>query len=93
MRNIADWFVYMVRCGDGSLYTGIAIDVAKRVALHNAGKGAKYTRARLPVALVWSAMMDSPTDARKAEFDVKQMTKGEKEKMIHIEKGPRKETL
>ena len=72
----------MVRCGDGSLYTGIAIDLQKRIALHNAGKGAKYTRARLPVVLVWRAEMKSATDARKAEADVKQLSKKEKEALI-----------
>lgn len=72
----------MVRCADGSLYTGIAIDVEKRVALHNAGKGAKYTRARLPVALVWRVVMGNATDARKAEHDVKQLSKQEKEHLI-----------
>ncbi|MEK7632209.1 MAG: GIY-YIG nuclease family protein [Patescibacteria group bacterium] len=83
------WFVYMVRCGDGSLYTGIAIDVVKRIALHNAGKGAKYTRARLPVVLVWSAAMKSATDARKAEVDVKRLSKKEKEQLIglHVRRG------
>ncbi len=76
------WSVYMVRCGDGSLYTGIAIDVEKRIALHNDGKGAKYTRARLPVLLVWSVMMKTATDARKAEVDLKRLTKSEKEELI-----------
>ncbi len=73
------WSVYMLRCSDGGLYTGIAIDVEKRVAIHNAGKGAKYTRARLPVKLVWSAQMKTATDARKAEVDIKRLSKKEKE--------------
>ncbi len=87
--SMPTWFVYMVRCGDGSLYTGIAIDVVKRIALHNAGKGAKYTRARLPVVLVWSAAMKSATDARKAEVDVKRLSKKEKEQLIglHVRRG------
>src|SRR3989338_7250662 len=76
------WFVYMVRCGDGSLYTGISVDVERRVALHNDGKGAKYTRARLSVALVWSAQMKTATDARKAEVDLKRLSKKEKEALI-----------
>ncbi len=74
----------MARCADGSLYTGIAIDVAKRIALHNAGKGAKYTRSRLPVVLVWSVMMKTATDARKAEADVKQLSKKEKESLVLV---------
>lgn len=72
----------MVRCADESLYTGIAVDVEKRIALHNAGKGAKYTRSRLPVVLVWQAAMKSATDARKAEIDLKRLSKKEKEKLI-----------
>ena len=72
----------MVRCADGSLYTGIAIDVEKRVALHNTGKGARYTRARLPIVLVWRMEMQSATDARKAEIDVKRLSKQEKESLV-----------
>lgn len=72
----------MVRCADGSLYTGIAVEVEKRIALHNAGKGAKYTRSRLPVALVWQATMKSALDARKAEIDLKRLSKKEKETLI-----------
>ena len=49
---MAGWFVYVVRCRDGSLYTGVSTDVAARVATHNRGRGARYTRSRLPVALV-----------------------------------------
>jgi len=79
---MSDWSVYVVRCADGSLYTGISTNVPKRIALHNAGKGAKYTRVRLPVRLVWSVMMSSATDARKAEVDVKRMSKKEKEAFI-----------
>lgn len=82
MQSIFQWFVYMVRCKDGTLYTGITIDLAKRISTHNAGKGAKYTRSRLPVVLAWSAAMESESDARKAEVDVKQMTKKEKEEFI-----------
>ncbi len=72
----------MARCADGSVYTGIATDVAKRIALHNAGKGAKYTRSRLPIVLVWQAQMPSATDARKAEADIKRLSKKEKESLI-----------
>lgn len=49
----AEWSVYIVRCGDDSLYTGVAKDVAARVEAHNAGRGAAYTRSRRPVSLVW----------------------------------------
>lgn len=83
-KRMPTWSVYMVRCGDGSLYTGITVDVEKRVALHNDGKGAKYTRARMPVVLVWSAEMMTATDARKAEVDLKRLSKKEKEELIGV---------
>lgn len=73
----------MVRCADGSLYCGISTNVPDRIAAHNAGKGARYTRSRLPVALVWSAVMASESDARKAEHDVKRLSRKEKELFIH----------
>ena len=47
------WWVYLLRCGDGTLYTGITDDLDRRLAAHNAGRGAKYTRSRRPVTLVW----------------------------------------
>lgn len=53
-RAPADWSVYIVRCGDDSLYTGVTKDVTARVQAHNAGRGAAYTRSRLPVSLLWS---------------------------------------
>ena len=49
------WWVYLLRCGDGTLYTGITDDLDRRLAAHNAGRGAKYTRSRRPVTLVWRA--------------------------------------
>ncbi len=76
------WHVYLLRCVDGSLYTGITNDVPARLAAHNAGKGAKYTRSRLPVALAWSRVMRSATAARKKEAAIKQMTRLEKEGML-----------
>lgn len=72
----------MVRCKDGSLYTGIAIDVEKRVAVHNSGKGAKYTRSKLPVVLVWSELVEDESAARKKEAGIKRMMKCEKEGML-----------
>lgn len=76
------WHVYLLRCADDSLYTGITNDVPARLAVHNAGKGAKYTRSRLPVALAWSRAMRSATAARKKEASIKQMTRIEKEGML-----------
>lgn len=76
------WSVYMVRCKDGSLYTGIAIDVERRIAKHNAGEGAKYTRSRRPVMLVWSEVVESESAARVKEIQMKKMTKSAKEKLL-----------
>lgn len=73
------WHVYLLRCADGSLYAGLTNDLSARVAAHNAGKGAKYTRSRLPVRLAWSRAMRSQSAARKKEAAIKQMTRAEKE--------------
>ncbi|MEI7741731.1 MAG: GIY-YIG nuclease family protein [bacterium] len=77
------WSVYIVRCKDGSLYTGISTDVALRVQKHNSGLGAKYTRARRPVVLVWSVRVRSESAARKREYQIKQMTRELKLVMIN----------
>ena len=68
-----DWHVYILRCADGTLYTGIATDVAARLSVHNAGKGAKYTRGRLPVALVYQEPADSQSAALKRERAIKRL--------------------
>ena len=74
------YFTYMVRCQDGTLYTGFTVDdPEKRVAVHNAGKGAKYTKGRLPVRLVWYREWTTGHDARSCEFYLKRKTKQEKE--------------
>lgn len=72
------WFVYIVRCADDTLYTGATNDVAARVAKHNTGKGARYTRSRLPVALVWKKRVSGKSAALKLEYQVKQLSRREK---------------
>lgn len=72
------WFVYVVECSDGSLYTGVALDVARRIAVHNQGKGAKYTRGRRPVELLAEAGPLSRGDALRLEREIKQLPRGEK---------------
>lgn len=69
----------MVRCADGTLYTGFTRDPAARVTVHNAGKGAKYTRSRLPVSLVYSEQCDSLSAALKREHELKPLSKAKKE--------------
>ncbi len=69
----------MLRCGDGSLYTGIAKDLERRLAQHRAGRASRYTRSRLPVALVWSREMDGWGDALREEIRIKALSRMEKE--------------
>ena len=77
------WFVYMVRCHDGSLYTGITTNVGRRVIEHNTSKkGAKYTRSRRPVELAWRSHGMSVMTAAKNEYRIKQMTKRQKEDFL-----------
>ena len=77
-----EWFVYMLRCRDGSLYTGYTDDVDRRAAVHNAGKGSKYTRSRLPVTLVYAEACAEKTEAQKREWAIKHLTKVQKEALI-----------
>jgi len=77
------WYVYMVRCNDDSLYTGVATDVYRRVEEHNGKeKGAKYTRARQPVELVYKKRCRDRSSAQKQEASLKQLTRAEKENAI-----------
>lgn len=74
-------FVYMVRCRDGTLYTGYARDPERRARVHNAGKGAKYTARRLPVSLVYWELCDSRSSALKREHQLKRLARREKERL------------
>ncbi len=74
--------VYVVACADGSLYTGFAVDVVARVAAHNAGRGARATRARLPVRLRWAWTCRSREDARRLEALIKQLRRPQKQALI-----------
>lgn len=71
-------FVYMLECADGTIYTGYTLDMAKRLDTHNAGRGGKYTRARLPVRLLWSADLETAREARAAEVYIKRLSKEKK---------------
>lgn len=76
------WHVYIVRCADDSLYTGCTNDLLKRVATHNAGKGARYTRSRLPVTVVWSVRVKDRSAALSREAKLKQLSRAEKLALI-----------
>lgn len=73
------WFVYMVRCNDGSIYTGISNDVGDRIKAHNSGEGAKYTASRSPVTLIFREKHLDKSSAFKREIQIKRWSKGRKE--------------
>lgn len=79
------YFVYILRCSDGTLYTGIAIDLKKRINEHNTSlKGAKYTQSRRPVLLVYSEAAENKSIAMKREIAIKKMTKEKKELLVNF---------
>ena len=76
-------FAYMVRCNDGTIYSGYAVDPYKREEVHNSGKGAKYTRARLPVKLVYFEEFSDKKEALKREIELKKYSHSQKEELIN----------
>ena len=76
------WKLYILRCGDGTLYTGITTDVEKRLEAHRTGKGAKYTRGRSPLELVYQEACGDHSAALKRELEIKKLSRDEKEKLI-----------
>ena len=78
-KNSDTWYVYMVRCSDGTLYTGITNDLKKRIAAHNSGKdGAKYTRGRQPVELVYAERAGTKSAAAGLEHRIKKLKRAQK---------------
>jgi putative endonuclease len=75
-------FVYILRCGDGSLYTGVAKDLGRRLAQHQAGTASKYTRSHLPVELVWKRRVLSWGRALREEHRIKSLSRTEKEELV-----------
>ena len=80
------WYVYLLRCADGTLYTGITVDPARRVKTHNAGRGARYTRTRLPVCLAASLPVPSQGEAMRLERRLKTFTP--QRKLAFFTRGP-----
>ncbi len=76
------WLVYVLRCSDGSLYTGITNDLPKRLKVHAAGKASRYTRSRLPVALAYSEPQKSKSAALKRELALKRLRRAEKDRLL-----------
>lgn len=81
-RAVAVWSVYIVRCADGTLYTGISNDVERRVALHNQGRGARYTRGRLPVTLAHQEPVGTRAAATRREAAIKRMSRAAKMALV-----------
>lgn len=75
-------YTYILRCKDNTLYTGWTNNLEKRIEMHNSGKGAKYTKARLPVELVYYEQFETKEEAMKREFAIKQMTRKQKDALI-----------
>ena len=77
-----EWFFYIIRCADGSLYSGITNDIEHRIKEHNRGKGAKYTLGRRPVKLVYREIYNNTSEARQRESQIKGWAKIKKERLI-----------
>lgn len=86
-----NYYLYVLECADGSYYAGYTTDLDRRLNTHNKGKGAKYTRARLPVVLRYSRKYETKTEAMQAEYRFKQYTRSEKERIIEQAGGNRNE--
>ena len=78
------WFVYLLRCGDGTLYCGIALDVAARLKQHQDGKGAKYTRGRNPLKLVYQETCSTKSVALRRERQIKRLRRAEKHRLCGL---------
>ena len=81
------WTVYILECGDGTLYTGITDDLRRRLIAHEEGRGAKYTRGRGPLELVYMEACESHSDALKREHAIKKLSRSEKMKMVETYKA------
>ena len=75
-------YVYILECSDGSWYTGWTNDLEHRIETHNSGQGAKYTRSRLPVRLIYSEEYETASQARSREYAIKRLTRAQKEELV-----------
>lgn len=76
-------YVYIVECRDGSWYTGWTNDVERRLKAHNGGKGAKYTKSRLPVRLIYTEEYETAVEAQRREWQIKRLTRAQKEMLVN----------
>ena len=82
--QINNWFFYVLRCSDNTFYAGVTIDISRRLNEHNAtARGAKYTRTRRPVQVVFNKRFESRSEAQKAEYRFKKLTRKQKESIIN----------
>lgn len=88
MIEVSCWYVYLLQCSDGTLYTGITNDLDARIAAHNSGKGAKYTRGRTPVVLLGSFTFETRSEALKAEYAFKKLSREQKLERIKKDRRP-----
>ncbi len=86
-RPSAHWLVYLLRCSDGSLYTGITNDLPKRLKTHAAGRASRYTRSRLPVRLVYQERQPTKSSALKREAAIKKLPQRQKLSMLATRRG------
>jgi len=84
MTKNSQWFTYIIRCADNTLYTGISNHLEKRIDSHNSGNGAKYTKGRGPVKLVYKEKSKDKSTASKREAEIKKLTRKEKLKLISL---------
>ena len=76
------WFLYILECQDGSLYTGITKDIERRLQLHNEGKGAKFTRSRRPVKIIYQELLSTRGQALIREYEIKALPKIQKQALV-----------
>lgn len=76
------WWVYILKCADGTLYTGITNNIEKRIQKHNQGVGAKYTRSRAPVHLLYSEQFENRSEASQREYSIKQLSLKQKKELV-----------
>ncbi len=81
-KNVEQWTVYILRCQDGTLYTGITKDIERRVKQHNDGKGSKYTQTRRPVTVVYKETKMGRANALVREAEIKHYSRGKKEQLL-----------
>jgi putative endonuclease len=77
-----EWYIYILKCSDNSFYTGITTDLEERIKRHNSGDGARYTRTRKPVRLIYSEGVSSKSEAKRREIEIKSFSKENKERLI-----------